>query len=228
MGQGGEILSSFRNLKEGHQLSEGMLLHVVKFWEKYVKLNFRDKNCKKEWKDLPHLSLPDMITNMEFAYSIVLFESMKRIWDQDIEYRALSDKAKKEFSRGKVPKYHCGTGTMLPLGQSSMTQGVVVYLKAVSNSIGRLRLTSAWKQLNTEWWEYSKKYHSTFFRAVQGADYHQGHEDLVEFEDDEEDHEIELPDDASLLDQQRGPLDDGIEMDDMSNDDEEPYNQEAV
>ena len=51
---------------------------------------------------------------------------------------------------------------------------------------------------------------------------------MVEFEDDEEDHEIELPGDASLLDQQRGPLDDGIEMDDMSNDDEEPYNQEAV
>ena len=123
MGQGGEILSSFRNFKEGQQLPDGTLLHVVKFLEKYVKLNFGDKNCKKEWKIRPHLSLPDMITDMEFAYSIVLFESMKRVWDQDIEYKALSDEAKKEFSRDKVPKYHCGRGTRLPLGPKQYDTG---------------------------------------------------------------------------------------------------------
>ena len=143
MGHNGQISRSFRNFKEDQEIPEGLLLCVVKSTEEYVMLNFGDKNCKKEWKEWPHLSLPDMLTNMEFAYSIVLYESMKRVWDQDIEYRAPAVDQKLGYTKDKVPKYHCGKGERLPLGQNSMTQARVAYLNVLSHSIEHLRQTSA-------------------------------------------------------------------------------------
>ena len=228
MGQDGLILSSFRNYKEGSVLPSGLLLQVVQFIEKYVKLNFGDKNCKQEWKDRPHLSLPDMLTSMEFAYSIVLYESMKRVWDQEIEYRASTAEEKQGYIKDKVPKYHCGKGTRLPLGQSSMTQSGVAYLRTVSTSIDRLRKTTVWVQLNIEWREYSKKYHSTFFKAVQGADYQDNMDDGDESEEDEEEYAIELPGDDNRWDDQGDPQNEESGMESTGNDYQDSFNEGGV
>ena len=70
--------------------------------------------------------------------------------------------------------------------------------------------------MNIGWQKYLKKYHSTFSKGVQGADYHQGQDNLDEVEeDDETDYAIELSGDENLLDQQDDHLNDGSEMDDM-------------
>ena len=44
---------SFRNFKEGQQLPEALLLYVVKFIEKYVKLNPGDKTARRSGNNGP-------------------------------------------------------------------------------------------------------------------------------------------------------------------------------
>ena len=108
-----------------------------------VELNVGLKYCNKEWKQQPRLTLMDLLTDMECAYSIVLYESMCPVWDEEIKYKALSPNVKAGYTKDATPILYLGRGAKIPLCQDSMTKAGVAYLKVVLSNIARLRLTPA-------------------------------------------------------------------------------------
>ena len=135
------------------------------FIDKYVKLAVGGHFIAKWMKMNRNKTLLDKLTSSDIAYTILICENSKEVWDEEIHIK-LTSKSKdevKKASRTAKPKYHKGRGQRFKRYEDGWTTEGVTYYKELCMIFQCLKNHVAWNQVIVHWHTYKKKHHETFY-----------------------------------------------------------------
>jgi hypothetical protein len=74
------------------------------------------------------------VTASDIAYTILVYENTKEVWEEDLQIKALykTDKEKRDAMHHKKPKYHVGRGKRLKRFDDDWTDNGREYTKNCS------------------------------------------------------------------------------------------------
>ena len=117
--------------------------HILSLW---IKLN-RSKN------------LLDKITASDIAYSIIVYENTKDVWEEELQIKATAKNPdeRRKAQRHQKPKYHEGRGKRLKRFHDGWTKQGREYYKELCVLFRNLKAHDCWTELQENWKIYQKK-----------------------------------------------------------------------
>ncbi len=175
-------------------VSRAMGTHFISRWSK--------SNCTK--------TILDKITASDIAYTILVYENSKEVWEEELEIRgsAMPDYEKRTAIRHKKPKYHEGRGKRLRIGDG-WTDGRREYYKELLGTIQSLKFSTEWNTIEDHWKMYQMKHYKK--GDTRQDENLSRHDEGSEEESDESDWRIEMVDDVEF-----DGIDDGLSNNDGS------------
>ena len=135
------------------------------FIDKYVKLVVGGHYIAKWMRMNRNKTLLDKLTASDIAYTILICENSKDVWDEELQIKSTSkskDEVKKA-SRTAKPKYHKGRGQRFKRFEDGWTKEGVTYYKELCTIFQSLKNHVAWNQIIVHWHSYKKKHHETIY-----------------------------------------------------------------
>ncbi len=89
--------------------------HFLQFLDKYVS-HAVGIHCFLQWSKLNRSkTFLDKVTALDIAYTILVYENTKEVWEKDLQIKASykTDKERRNATHHKKPKYHVGRGKHL-------------------------------------------------------------------------------------------------------------------
>jgi hypothetical protein len=117
-GHSGKIYVNTRGLTSNPQDSKhtyDQAEHFLRFLDKYVSHTVGN-HYFLQWSKLNRSkTFLDKVTASEIAYTILVYENTKEVWDEDLQIKASSrtDEERRNAVHHKKPKYHLGRGKRL-------------------------------------------------------------------------------------------------------------------
>ena len=199
-----------RNLPEYEEL-EPFLRFIDKYVTKAVPLF-------KKWKrNNKNKTLLDRITPSDIAYTILVFENSRSVWEEELSIKGKFDKRedRKNAQRIAQPVYHAGRGHRIKKYSDGWTDEGRSYYKELVKTFKDLKNDEIWdSSFQKHWRNYQVKYYSINEDLVGNDD-----DGIEEIESDEENWAIDVGDCPSSDDDDEESMDEN--NDDDNNDDYE-------
>lgn len=150
------------------------------FIDNYVKHAVGGHYINKYIKTNRNKTLLDKVTASDIAYTILVCENSKEVWDEEIQIKSecRTKEEMKKATRTAKPKYHEGRGKRLKRYEDGWTKEGVEYFKAMCDAFKNLKNHHLWNHLQVHWSSYMKRYYNTNYIAQD--------EPTSEFENEEE------------------------------------------
>lgn len=149
------------------------------FIDNYVKHAVGGHYINKFIKTNRNKTLLDKVTASDIAYTILVCENSKEVWDEEIKIKT-ECKTKEEIkkaTRTAKPKYHEGRGKRLKRYEDGWTKDGVEYFKAMCGTFKNLKNHHLWNYLQVHWSTYTKRYYDTNYIAQEEPTSELDHED---------------------------------------------------
>ena len=150
------------------------------FIDNYVKHAVGGHYINKYIKTNRNKTLLDKVTASDIAYTILVCENSKEVWDEEIQIKS-ECKTKEEIkkaTRTAKPKYHEGRGKRLKRYEDGWTKEGVAYFRDMCVAFKNLKNHHLWNHLQVHWSTYMKRYYDTNYIAQD--------EPTSEFDNEEE------------------------------------------
>ena len=215
----GQIFVSVRKWATGNDENEDELTYedaegFLRFIDKYI-CRAMGTHFLSQWKKLNRTkTILDKITASDIAYTILVYENSKEVWDEEVEIRenTTNDDERRKAIRHKKPKYHEGRGKRLKrFGDGWLDTGREYYRELLGIFKG-VKSSSKWNALEEHWKYYQMKHYKRGDSGQDGND-HEQNEGRGDDESEEGDWRIEIGDEGEAA---------GIEDEFSDGDDCEP------
>ncbi len=99
------------------------------------------------------------MTTSEIAYTILVNENTKEVWEEDLQIKASykTDKERHNAMHHKKPKYHVGWGKHLKRFGDGWTDNGREYYQELLMIFKTLKSSNVWNTLQDHWKLYQKK-----------------------------------------------------------------------
>jgi hypothetical protein len=148
----------------------------------------------------------DKVTASDIAYTILVYENTKEVWEEDLQIKASSriDDERHNAMHHKKPKYHVGRGKCLKRFGDGWTDNWQEYYQELLRIFKELKSSDVWNTLQDHWKLYQKKLYARDDNQV---------EELREPEEeceasDKDDWQIDVPDGDEIDDIEEASVDD--------------------
>ena len=181
--------------------------HFLRFIDKYVSRAIGNYQIAKWTRANKDKTLMDKVTASDIAYSIIVYENMKEVWEEEILIKASdkTDEEKRNTVRQRKQKYHEGRGKRLKRYADGWTEDGRYYYRDLLWTFKDLKIHPVWTRLSEHWMTYQLKHYGKQNQNTtqDGNDV----EDKSGVESEEEDWRIDLEDDNKST----GELDENID-----------------
>ena len=184
----------------------------LRFLDKYVSRAIGNHQMAKFCRVNRDKTLLDKVTSSDIAYTILVYENTKEVWEEEISIRASdkTDEEKRKTIRRQKPKYHEGCGKRLKRYADGWTDDGRNYFKELMSIFRQLKNNEVWNKLHEYWGMYQLKYYGRQKRYDNNEE--QDTDNDVNDESEEEDWRIDLENDD---------INDEVEIDEETSDVEE-------
>ncbi len=95
----------------------------------------------------------DKVTASEIAYTILVYENTKEVWEEDLKIKASSrtDEEGRNAIHNKKPKYHVGRGKRLKRFGNGWTDNGREYYQELLRIFQELKSSDVWNTLQDHW-----------------------------------------------------------------------------
>lgn len=127
---------------------------LLKFLNKFVTRIPGERDIGDFFKNNPGKNLLDYLTPSDVAYTFLVLENGKDVWDEAKMMKEMTASDRKEYTPSAKPRYHTEKGTRLKLYRDGWTKpGKVYYLGIEAWYRGLMKEGSATRQQLMEHWE---------------------------------------------------------------------------
>ena len=140
----------------------------LRFIDKYVKLTIGGHYVNKWIRMNRNKTLLDKLTSSDIAYTILVCENSKEVWDEEIRIKKechTRDEMKRAPRMAKQ-KYHEGRGKRLKRYEDGWTTNGVDYYKSLCETFKTLKAHHVWNYLQVHWSTYKKTHYETNYEAM--------------------------------------------------------------
>jgi len=166
----------------------------LRFVDKYVTHAIGNHQLGKWLRANTTKTLLDKVTASDIAYTILVYENTKEVWEEEIEIKASdkTDEEKRSTARLRRPKYHEGRGKRLKRYADGWTDVGKSYYEELMMTFKDLKSHTVWMTIKEHWTCYQMRHYGrNYSRAELNTD--NNHEESDE-ETDEEHWRIDLED----------------------------------
>jgi hypothetical protein len=150
----------------------------------------------------------DKVTASDIAYTILVYENTKEVWEEDLQIKASSrtDEERHNAMHHKKIKYHVGRGKRLKRFGDGWTNNGREYYQELLRIFKEIKSSDVWSTLQDNWTLYQKIHYARDDNQV---------EELWEPEEeceasDENDWKIDMPDGDEIDDIEEASVDDDL------------------
>ena len=175
------------------QPTDDYLKDFMRFLDKYVSHAVGNHHFMQWSKSNRTKTFLDKVTASDIAYTILVYENSKEVWNEELQIRAASrtDDERRTATRVKKPRYHEGRGKRLKRYGDGWTEDGREYYQLLLGIFKNLKSSDAWNTLQDYWKMYQKKH---YHKGNDVQDVEGGVHDKECDESDEEDWRIDVED----------------------------------
>ena len=175
------------------QPTDDYLEDFMRFLDKYVSHAVGNHHFMQWSKSNRTKTFLDKVTASDIAYTILVYENSKEVWNEELQIRATSrtDDERRTATRVKKPRYHEGRGKRLKRYGDGWTEDGREYYQLLLGIFKNLKSSDAWNTLQDYWKMYQKKHYN---KGNDVQDVEGGVHDKECDESDEEDWRIDVED----------------------------------
>ncbi len=135
--------------------------HFLQFLDKYVS-HAVGNHFFPQWSKLNRSkTFLDKVTASDIAYTILIYENTKEVWEEDLQIKARykTDKERCNATHHIKPKYHVGRGKHLKRLSDGWTDNGREYYQELLRIFKELKSNNVWNTLQDHWNLYQKKHY---------------------------------------------------------------------
>ncbi len=104
----------------------------------------------------------DKVTASDIAYTVLVYENTKEVWEEDLQIKASSrtDEKRCNAMHHKKPKYHVGLEKHLKRFGDGWTNNGQEYYQELLRIFKELKSRDVWNTLQDHWTLYQKKHYA--------------------------------------------------------------------
>ncbi len=111
----------------------------------------------------------DKVTASDIAYTILVYENTKDLWEEDLQIKSSSrtDKERRNAMHHNEPKYHVGRGKHLKRFGNGWTDNGQEYNQKLLRIFKELKSSDVWNTVQDHWNLYQKKHYARDVNQVE-------------------------------------------------------------
>ncbi len=135
--------------------------HFLRFIDKYVSRAIGNYQIAKWTRANKDKTLMDKVTASDIAYSIIVYENTKEVWEEEILIKASdkTDEEKRNTVRQRKQNYHEGRGKRLKRYADGWTEVGRYYYRDLLRTFKDLKIHPVWTRYSEHWMTYQLKHY---------------------------------------------------------------------
>jgi hypothetical protein len=136
--------------------------HFLRFLDKYVSHAVGNHYFLQWSKSNRSKTCLDKVTASDIAYTILVYENTKEVWEEYLKIKANSrtDEKRHNAMHHKAPKYHVGRGKHLKRFGDGWTDNGQKYHQELLRIFKEFKSSDVWNTLQDHWKLYQKKHYA--------------------------------------------------------------------